>query len=96
MGKWLLRWTCGCGRNGLLLQRSSAEGGDHLVFMCPDCLSPVFSATFPADGKGGQPEVTAARWDAAVEAIDMDRIGSTGGIDMGPMPPRGRGPAPAG
>ena len=94
MGQWLLRWSCGCGRTGLLLQRSVAEPGEQLTFMCPVCLSPVFSATFPGDTVG-RPEVTVVRWDAAVEAIDMERIG-VGGIDLGPKPPRGRGPAPAG
>jgi len=96
MGQWLLRWSCGCGRTGLLLQRSVAEPGEQFTFACPVCLSPVFSATFPGDAVG-RPEVTVVRWDAAVEAIDMDGVAGSGGIDLGPLPPpRGRGPAPAG
>jgi hypothetical protein len=95
VGKWLLRWSCGCGRIGLL-EESFSDPGAQLIFMCPACRSPVFNATSPTEA-GGQPEVTVVRWDASVETIDLDRIARGSGIDLPPKPPpRGRGPAPAG
>ena len=79
--------SCGCGRTGLLLQRSVADPGEQLTFTCPVCRRQSSTRLFPemrsaARGDGGP-------LGRAVEAIDMDRIGASG-INLGLKPPRGR------